>query len=344
MAAKTSLSVLARVCGVSTSTVSRALSGHPSVRSAVREQVAAAARKHGYRRNELVGKLMSHMRTGRTQQFLGNLAVIHVPSASQPRLLPAQRRIMAGAAARAKELRFNLYEFSVGADGLGAEGYGRVLSARGVHGVIFLYTEPTNVMADFPWGDFSTIEIDYGKREPVLHTVCLDHFETLTSALARLQAMGYRRIGLFLTQFKDQRIAHKWSSAFASFQRHSGAIGDVPMLITGQLDETSFLRWHKANRPDLVIGHVDDAVMWLQRADVRVPTDTAFFSLSWTERKRPCAGLDLRLELQGKVAAEAVISQIQRGERGLPADPHTIMVRGCWVDGPTLGRRGSAEA
>jgi hypothetical protein len=81
---------------------------------------------------------------------------------------------------------------------------------------------------------------------------------------------------------------------------------------------------------------VDEAVAWLQRAGVRVPEETAFFNLSWTERKRPCAGLDLRLELQGEVAAENLIAQIQRGERGLPDDPRTIMVRGRWVDGPTL--------
>ena len=344
MAAKISISTLAEACGVSTSTVSRALSGHPAVRPAVRAKIVGAARRQGYRRNELVGKLMSHVRTGRTQQFLGNLAVIHVPSASQPKLLPAQRRIMAGAASRARALRFKLYEFSLGADGLSADGYARVLRARGVQGVIFLYTEPTDLMADFPWDEFSIIEIDYGKREPMLHTVCLDHFDTLTNALTRLQALGYRRMGLFLTRFKDQRIAHKWSSAFASFQRHSGVIGDVPMLITEPLDEAPFLRWHQAHRPDLVIGHRDDAVGWMQRAGVRVPKDTAFFNLSWTERKRPCAGLDLRLELQGEVAAEAIISQIQRGERGLPADPHTIMVRGRWVEGPTLGRRVAANA
>jgi LacI family transcriptional regulator/LacI family repressor for deo operon, udp, cdd, tsx, nupC, and nupG len=49
--------------------------------------------------------------------------------------------------------------------------------------------------------------------------------------------------------------------------------------------------------------------------------------------------LDLRLELQGEVAADTVIAEIQRGERGLPADPRTIMVRGRWVDGPTLATR-----
>ena len=329
---------------MSTSTVSRALSGHPSVRPAVRAKIVAAAREHGYRRNELVGKLMSHVRAGRTQRFLGNLAVIHVPSAGQPRLLPAQRLIMAGAAARAKALGFQLYEFSVGSDGLTAEGYARVLRARGVHGVIFLYTEPTGLLAEFPLEEFATIEIDYGQREPVLHTVCLDHYMTLTGALARLQGLGYRRIGLLVSQFKDERITHKWSGAFGSFQRYSGQIGEVPALVTERVDEAAFLAWYRRHQPDLVIGHVDETVGWLEREGVRVPGQAAFFSLSWTERKRPCAGLDLRLELQGEVAAETVISQIQRGERGLPADPRSIMVRGRWVDGPTLGNPAAARA
>lgn len=340
MAIKPSLRLLAAACGVSTSTVSRALSGHPSVRPKVREKVATAAQRHGYRRNELVGQLMSHVRTARSQQFLGNLAVIHVPSSGQPRLLPAHRRIMQGAAARAKELGFQLYEFSAGRDGLRPDGYARVLRARGVQGVIFLYTEPTGLMADFPWDEFASIEIDYGQREPALHTVCLDHYMTLTGALTRLAVEGYRRIGLFVARFKDARIAHKWSGAFGSFQRSFGSVGEIPMLVPEQIEEAGFLRWYRKYQPDLVIGHVDEAVTWLQRTGVRVPGDAGFFNLSWIERKRPCAGLDLRLELQGEVAAETVISQIHRGERGLPADPQTIMVRGRWVDGPTLEPRG----
>jgi LacI family transcriptional regulator len=85
-----------------------------------------------------------------------------------------------------------------------------------------------------------------------------------------------------------------------------------------------------------VFGHVDDAMSWLQAAGVRVPQETAFFNLSWTERKRACAGLDLRLELQGEVAAEVIIAQIQRGELGQPVDPRKVMVLGRWVDGPTI--------
>jgi LacI family transcriptional regulator len=342
--ANLSLSSIAETCGVSASTVSRALSGHVAVHAATRRRIVAAARKHGYRRNDLVGKLMAHVRNSRTQQFLGNLAAIHVPSESQPRLLPTHRKIIAGATARAKELGFQLYEFSVGRDGLDPGGYARVLRARGVQGVIFLYTEPTSVMANFPWDEFTAIEIDYGQREPLLHTVCLDHYTTLLLALERLTALGYRRIGFFVTKFKDWRISHKWSATFASFQRNWPDAGEVPLLIVDEIEEASFLRWHQQHQPDVVIGHVDEAVDWLTRAGVRVPADTAFFNLNWTERSRPCAGLDLRMELQGNVAAEALIAQIQRSERGQPTDPRTIMISGRWVDGPTLPRGGKPSA
>ena len=220
--ANVSLRSLAEACGVSTSTVSRALSGHPAVRAEVRAKIEAAAAKQGYCRNELVGKLMSHLRAGRTSSFLGNLAVIHVPSAAQPMLLPAQRRCIAGAVARAKELRFKLDEFSYGQDGLDAAGYGRVLRARGVQGVIFLFSEPTGLLTDFPIAEFAALEIDYGQPNPTLNTVCLDHFGTMTDALDRLAERGYRRVGLFVARFKDRRIRHKWSAAFASYFDRGG--------------------------------------------------------------------------------------------------------------------------
>lgn len=217
-----------------------------------------------------------------------------MPSPGQPRLLPAQRRILAGATARAKELGFQVYEFGADCDGTMPDGFVRVLRARGVQGVIFFYSAPTGLMAGFPWEEFATIEIDYGQCEPVLHTVCLDHYMTLTGALTRLQGLGHRRIGLFLIRSKDERITHKLSAAF---QRSAGSIGNVPLLIFEQVEAGGFLRWHHRHKPDLVIGHVVEAVAWLQRPGVWVPEQTAFFNLSWTEGKRPCAGLDWRLEL-----------------------------------------------
>ncbi len=58
-----SLADLARLSGLSTSTVSRALAGNPAIKQETRERIAALAREHGYRPN-VVGR---NLRTGKTQ-------------------------------------------------------------------------------------------------------------------------------------------------------------------------------------------------------------------------------------------------------------------------------------
>jgi len=218
--AKITLRSLAGLCGVSSATASRALSGHPNVRPGVRERVLTLARKHGYTRNQLVSALMAHVRGDRTSPFIGNLAVVHVPSSRQPTILPMQQRIIDGATDRARELGFQIDTFSLGAGTAAPAALGRVLRARGVLGVIFLQPNSNDTTAGFPWEHFASLQIDYDSPNLVQHTVSLDHHFTLISALARLRALGYRRVGLFIARHKDERLTHKWSAAFRSFQKN----------------------------------------------------------------------------------------------------------------------------
>ena len=333
---KASLRAIADSCGVSAATVSRALSGHPNVRSEVRERVMAAAELQGYARNHLVGTVMAHVRAGRTQRFRGNLAIVHVPSAEQPRLRPMQQIMVSAAEARARELGFQLGVFQLDPPRMGVESLGRILRARGVQGVVFLYSRPTEVTEGFPWEQFASVEIDFGSARQRPHAIAIDHHLTLTGALTRLKALGYQRAGLYIERHKDERLMFKWSASFRSFQETSGGIGRAPVLIADAIKPAAFLAWHQAHRLDLVIGHVDKAVAWLRAAGVRVPAETGFFNLNWNERSRACAGLDLRPELQGSAAVESLVAQIHRNERGIPADPHTVTLSGRWVDGPTL--------
>lgn len=337
---KPSLRAIAESCGISAATVSRALSGHPNVRPAVRHRVQAAAERQGYARNQLVGALMAHVRSARTQSFLGNLAVVHVPSPEQPQPRPMQQVMIDAATARAGELGFQLSVFQLDPVRSGAAALGRVLRARGVEGVVFLFSRPTDATEGFPWEHFASVEIDYGADSLAQHTVSIDHHVTLSHASKRLHGLGYRRAGLFIERHKDERILHKWSAAFRSFQEMHGGIGQAPVLMADAMEPAAFLDWHRTHRLDLVIGHVDKAIVWLRGAGVSVPAQTGFFNLNWNERSHPCAGLDLRPELQGTAAVDSVVAQIHRNERGLPSDPHTIALSGRWVDGPTIAARG----
>lgn len=330
------LRALAAKCGVSSATISRALSGHPNVKAEVRQRVIEIAQLHGYKRNQLVSNLMAHVRGDRTRHFIGNLAIVHIPSVKQPTIVPMQQRIIAGATERAAELGFHIDVFRLGADESSPESLGRVLRARGVLGVVFLQPNSNDTTAGFPWEHFASLHIDYNSPDLRHHTVSLDHHFTLTAALYRLRKLGYKRAGLFIARHKDERLVHKWSAAFRSFQMNQGGIGTLPVMMSETITQPELSAWYKRHRPDLIIGHVDQATTWFQQQGIAIPEHLGFFNLNWNERTLPCAGLDLRPELHGIVAAETLAAQIHRNERGLPADPRTVTISGRWVDGPTV--------
>lgn len=331
-----SLRQIAAECGVSTATVSRALAGHPYVARELRERIATVAADLGYQRNRLVGSLMAHVRRVRTHRFVGNLAIVHVPSPRDASIGPQERVILESARSRARELGFSAGIFELRPDARGEATLARMLRSRGVTGVLFVYPHPREAPQEFPWGEFAVLALDLARTEPQLNTVCHDQFASMTNALARLHAAGYRRPGLFVERFKDARTNFKWSAAFRSFQWHSKKAGQVPVLVEETMNVAAFEKWHARYEPDVVLGHFDDAIGWLEQRKRSVPADVGFFHLNWLSRTRPCAGIDPQLELQGRVAADALISQVQHGERGLPATPRFITVPGKILDGPSI--------
>jgi LacI family transcriptional regulator len=334
----TTLDALAKACGVSRASASRALSGHPNVSKAMRERVTAMAEERGYHRNHLVSTIMGRVRGGRTQHFLGNIAFVHIASARQTELNPMQRQIVNAAQACAHAMGYNLSFFTLGYN-RGApnpKALARILLARGILGVIFLQPDWNNATAGFPWEKFATIQIDYDSTKIAHHTISLDHYFTLIGALDRIKSLGYKKLGLFIEHYKDARIGYKWTSAFRSFQENQGGIGAMPVLRAETITKTHFLNWYQTHRPDLIVGHMDQALIWLQESGLKSPEHIGFFNLNWNERTLPCAGLDLKPEQFSVVAVETLAAQIHRNERGLPLDPRTVMISGRWVDGPTL--------
>jgi LacI family transcriptional regulator len=296
-----------------------------------RDRITATAARLGYQRDALVSAVMGTLRSVRTKAFRGNLALVHVPGPMQPRMVPFQREVVVGATSRAAELGFALEVFDLGETPVAPRVLARMLSARGVLGVVLVHHQRTEELTGFVWESFPVVELDHSHARPALDTVCIEHHETMSAALMNLVQRGYRRAGLFLERHKDERLRFRWSAAFRSFQEMTGSLGRIPLLVRPSLDRTAFRKWVKSHRPDVIIGHRDDVLNWLPR---RAAPD--FLNLNWNERTRACAGLDLRPQLQGSTLIETVVARIQRHERGPPVEPRAVMVAGRWVEGPTL--------
>jgi LacI family transcriptional regulator len=333
------LRTLAQRLNLSIATVSQALRESPRTSAATRARVQRAAAKAGYRINPLLGAALSAVRRSRHQQFQGTLALIDMPE--EERFALFRREIAIGAALRARQLGFTTEDFQLGPE-LSLPRVRSVIHARGIAGALFM---PFNVARDLCTFDFrrlAAVQMDHSVVAPRLHTILPDHYMSMIHALERLTQRGYRRMGLCLEQQRDARLKSKWSAAFHAYFRDYAHDPGIPTFIEPRVTQDGFLSWYRRYRPDLVIGHVQAMVTWLEEIGTRVPAEVGFFNLNTTEATGPCAGLDLQPRRLGAAGIETVIGMLHREEHGVPDEPQTITIEAKWVEGPTLLPTGSS--
>lgn len=328
---------LAKVLGLSRTTVSDALRGSPRVDPNTALRVQQAAREAGYRRNPLAGALMSELRRSRGSAFHGVLAIVDFTEPNRPREgAPYHRELVAGLDARAVELGFKVEKFSVGHAGISVQRLDSILQSRGISGIVLLPAWDEPDLSNLDWTRFSGVYTDYIIERPKLHTVCSDQYRSLLAALQRLVELGYKRPGLYLQKHQDERLQYRWSAAFGAFQTSHPKIKAIPPLIVERHDRAEFVRWFRRFKPDVVLGHHTEAVDWMETCGARLPATHGFVSLNLDMKSRPCAGLDLQPRTLGARAAELLIGQLQRNETGIPEWPSTTTIPARWTDGPTL--------
>jgi DNA-binding LacI/PurR family transcriptional regulator len=328
---------LAKLLGLSRTTVSDALRGSPRVDPSTAKRVEKAAREAGYRRNPLAGALMSELRRSRGTTFRGVLAAVDFNEPDRPgTALRYHRELVLGAEARATELGFKVEKFFVGHAGVSVQRLDSILQSRGIHGVIVLPAWDEPDLSNLDWTRFAGVYTDYIIERPALHSVCPDHYRSLLAALQRLASLGYKQPGLFLHKHQDERLQYRWGAAFHAFQQSHPTISPVPPLVGANITKEDFVKWFRRYKPDVVTGHNAEAIDWMESCGADLPTTHGFLCINLHMTSRPCAGLDLQPRMLGARATEILIAQLQRNETGIPEWPSTTTIPGRWVDGPTV--------
>lgn len=328
---------LARMLGLSHTTVSDALRGKGRVDPATAARVQKAANEAGYRRNPLAAAVMSELRRSRGATFRGVLAAVDLAEPDRPPHGAFHRELVAGGRARATQLGFKLEEFVVGTAGLTVARLDSILQSRGIHGVLLLPSWYAPDWSGLDWSRYAAVYTDYVIERPALHCVCCNHYRSMTALLTRLAERGYKRPGLFLERGRDARTQRRFSAAFRSYQESERGIEIVPVLITEEeRQKNEFVAWFRRHQPDVVIGHFTEAIAWMEEAGKRVPEAAGFVSLNVLYKTHACAGLDQQPRELGARAVELLIAQLQRNERGVPEWPTTTTIPARWVDGPTV--------
>lgn len=339
MAAPT-LRTLARSLGLSRTTVSDALRGSPRVNPETVARVRAAAQAAGYERNPLTGAVMSLLRRSRGQQFRGVLGAIEVVDPDQP--THAHRyneRMLSGVAERANELGFKVERFEIGPHGVRLERLDTILRTRNIQGLVILPASGFPDLTELTWDHYTAVYADYFIDHPPLHCVCSDHYRSMIALLHDLHERGYRRPGLFMEITHDERLHFRWEGAFLALQKYLPQITAVPALRLKAVKRSDFETWFKKYDPDVVLGHVPEALAWMKACGAKVPKTHAFVCLNSLRTEGDCAALDLQAPQLGARAAELVIGQLLHNEFGVPTQPSLTTMPAKLLEGPTLRPR-----
>jgi len=93
--------------------------------------------------------------------------------------------------------------------------------------------------------------------------------------------------------------------------------------------------WFKKHRPEVVISQHDEILGWLNELGVNVPNETGFVHLN-CPTSGEVAGIFQNNIQVGQAAVDFLVGMIFRNKRGVPVLPHSVLVEGTWMEGPTL--------
>lgn len=337
--------MIAAEARVHKATVSLALRNDPKLPETTRNRIQAIAQELGYAPNPLVSMLMSRVRR-RDVRYRGTLAYLHTVPRGDPRLEETvHRNYLAGAKARAAELGYHLDEFFLDGDGMTGERVRRLLGARGVAGLVIEHTPsafcPSRNLP-FDCARLAAVAIGTPLGTPRLHYVANDQYMRAIIAARELLALGYRRLGLVLSDIRfDSAMAHRCSAGFWAVQSYVSEIPRIPILrLGGKADAAALSAWRRRHRPDVILGTHEKVCRLLRAGGARVPDTVGWAHLDWLPPFAPMAGVHGNSARTGSAAVDVIVSQVHRGESGPPANAMNHFVSGSWIPGDTVRRVG----
>ncbi len=327
--------------GVHRSTVALALRDHPRIPAATRRTIQTLAGKLGYRQNPLVAALMQSRRSGRPVKHVTLGFVTNYPTRygwrpehhDRPDFFP-------GAVERARDFGYKLDHFWLGEPGMTPARFCDVLAARGIHGLIIGRLPPGQYAMELDWSRFSVVALGMTLRAPLLHHVTENHFETAFRSMQQCLERGYRRVGFVFSEANDSpRVGDRWLSAYLLQQLKLHARDRLAICPGTPTDETRFATWFRRHKPDaLLVNHSQPVVRWLRAMGRHVPRDVGLIELE-DHPEYGCAGVYYDPAKIGALAVEMLVGLMHRNEKGVPADPHEILLAGEWREGTTLPAR-----
>lgn len=319
---------LARLAGVSQSTVSKALRDDPTLPVKRCAEIKKLAAKMGYRPNPLVSALMAQLHRHRRRSDPHRIAWLDLwPDTGDPDLMPILKPLLRGARQRAESLGYGIEVYRAAVEQLNADRLRRILMARSQWGLIIPPVPKSASTFQLDLRGLTGVTVGTSLHRPVMHRVSPNHYQGGQLACDRLREKGFQRIGLVMSPAYNERVEERWLAAYLARQQQWPGPERLPPLWVDRDGRPAFERWRQRHKPDAILIAESYVASWLPEG--KRPT------LVWLHGATDHAhswGIDYQWEKLGAAAVELVMGQIHRNERGSPPIPHTLLLEVAWIE------------
>ena len=337
------MQTIASQAGVTQATVSLALANHPRISVATRQRIRALAARLGYQPNPYVSALMRVRRLGLEhgdQPVIALVNGLESPAAWQTTRAETVRQMREGAIARARERGYGTEEFWLHEDGMSAERFSRMLHSRGIQGLLLGPMAEGERPPLITWELFAAVRLGVPLPALAITTVCNDHFFSSLQVMQKCHQLGYRRPGLMMLQSHSERFQGRWDGGLMVGKELYPGISPVRTLRLQSWDRLEAVAaWLRDARPDVIVTPGALPIKrHLQSLGLSIPRQIGLASLACPQPGDFFSGVYQNGRLIGATGIDLVIGMLERNERGLPNQSHTVMIEGIWNPGKTLRR------
>jgi LacI family transcriptional regulator len=328
---------IAEVAGVSKAAVAYALQNKPGVGRETRKRILEISRSLGYIPDARLASFMSSVRHTREK---GPIPIAWLNTHSLEDAWQKYKFLSPyfdGASERCASLGYRLDPIWVKRPGLTMSRLSRLLYQRGVEGAIV--SHPTRHLR-LQWEYLACVSLEGSLLAPTLDRVMIDTNFNLLLAWKSLKRLGYRRIGICLSEEVDRFSHHVIRSTVLSLQKTTLARNRVhPLFHSHHITEVTrgheVINWVRKERPEVVIGHDSRLVHWLENGGWKVPRDCGVVHLALDDDVSDWTGIYSNRKAVGSAAAERVIALVHNRQFGVPSVALSSMIRGKWQLGKT---------
>ncbi|MCH6255216.1 LacI family DNA-binding transcriptional regulator [Puniceicoccaceae bacterium K14] len=333
---------IAKELSVSLSTVSLALRDNPKISLTRRIEVKRMAKELGYHPDPLLRQLGSYSKISKGTPIRSTIAWIDDEGEEESFSEQSEiNKYFEGAKSMGEDLGFRLERFNRKELGVTRKRLCRILSSRGIRGVIIPPHSILHEVADETWGEFAIIRIGFNKTTSKRHIVCPDQFEGGRLAAINMLAAGYETLGYVGLRSEEERSRYHYFSGFVtsrdllvpSTSSIPPLFFDSENLVEGKEVYRKWLHDHKIDA--VLVAHFHKLSEWTCEL---APEIGRGIGLAGTNVYAPGfnSGLDQRSFEVGEAAMQLLARLIDYHEFGIPKAPQRLLISPTWVNGKSM--------